>query len=75
MKSVVSARKKALRKRKQGRSATSAELEINWQGIGSSMDRDGAKCKERYTFLRQSIQEADKGEREREREDDKRVSE
>lgn len=54
LKSVVSARKKALRKRKQGRGTNNAELDINWQGIGSTMDRDGGKCKERYTFLRQS---------------------
>lgn len=54
LKSVVSARKKALRKRKQGRSTNNAELEINWQGIGSTMDKDGGKCKERYTFLRES---------------------
>jgi len=54
LKSVVSARKKALRKRKQGRSTNSKELEINWQGVGSTMERDGEKCKERYIFLRQS---------------------
>ena len=54
LKSVVSARKKALRKRKQGRTSNSTELEINWQGIGSTMERDGGKCKERYFYLRQS---------------------
>ena len=32
----------------------SAELEINWQGIGSAMERDGIQCKERYLYLRQS---------------------
>mmetsp|Transcript_13154 Transcript_13154/g.30967 ORF Transcript_13154/g.30967 Transcript_13154/m.30967 type:complete len:790 (-) Transcript_13154:149-2518(-) len=54
LKSVVCARKKALRKRKQGRASNSAELELNWQGIGSTMERDGVKCKDRYFFLRQS---------------------
>jgi len=54
LKSVVSARKKALRKKNQGQPVDSSDLRINWQGVGSTMERDGEKCKERYDFLRQS---------------------
>mmetsp|Transcript_13602 Transcript_13602/g.27405 ORF Transcript_13602/g.27405 Transcript_13602/m.27405 type:complete len:769 (+) Transcript_13602:87-2393(+) len=54
LKSVVSARKKTLRKKKQGHLTDSSDLGINWQGVGSTMERDGDKCKERYNFLRQS---------------------
>ena len=32
----------------------SAALDIKWEGIGTAMEKDGEKCKERYTFLRQS---------------------
>lgn len=54
LKAVVSARKKALRKKKQGNSPDSPEPSINWHGVGSTLEKDGDKCRERYDYLKQS---------------------
>ena len=53
MKSAVSARKKASRKKRQGGQLISVD-DIDWERVGSTMGKDGTECNERYTYLRHS---------------------
>ena len=52
LRTVVSARKKALRKKKQGGQIVSVD-DIDWERVGSIMKKDSTECKERYMYLLQ----------------------
>jgi hypothetical protein len=52
LKSIVSSRKKASRKKKQGGQMPQGAEEVDWEKVGTSMDKDAAQCKRRYDFLR-----------------------
>ena len=52
LKSIVSSRKKASRKKKQGGQLPPGAEEVDWDKVGGSMDKDAKQCKKRYEFLR-----------------------
>ncbi|KAG7342253.1 Myb-like DNA-binding protein [Nitzschia inconspicua] len=52
LKSIVSSRKKASRKKKQGGQLPPGAEEVDWEKVGTSMDKDAKQCKKRYEFLR-----------------------
>jgi hypothetical protein len=52
LKSIVSSRKKASRKKKQGGQLPPGAEEVDWEKVGTSMDKDARQCKKRYEFLR-----------------------
>lgn len=53
MKSAISARKKASRKKKQAGETVPVD-DIDWNRVGETMGKISADCKERYAYLCQS---------------------
>ena len=53
LKSIVSTKKKGSRTKNQGGKFVSV-VDVDWERVGSVMERNGTECRERYAYIQHS---------------------